>query len=59
MVLITSLFVVELYFFFMNFREGAADIVFDRLKDKKVCACAEQIFPDLHHLRQQTILIQF
>ena len=28
MVLITCLFVVELYFIFMNFREGAADIVF-------------------------------
>ena len=27
MFLITSLFVVEIYFFFMNFREGAADIV--------------------------------
>ena len=27
MVLITSLFVLELYFFFMNLREGAADIV--------------------------------
>ena len=27
MVLITSLFLVELYFFFMYFREGAADSV--------------------------------
>ena len=27
MVLIVSLFVVELHFFFMNFREGVADIV--------------------------------
>ena len=28
MVSITSLFVVELYFFFVNLRDGAADIVF-------------------------------
>ena len=27
MVLSTSMFVVELYFFYMNFRDGAADIV--------------------------------
>ena len=36
MVLIMRLFVVELYFFFMDFREGAADIVFDDLEVKSV-----------------------
>ena len=36
MVLITGLCVVELYFFFMNFNKGAADIVLDDLEFKSV-----------------------
>ena len=36
MVLITSLFVVELYFLFMNFREGAADIAFRLIWSLKI-----------------------
>ena len=57
--LITSLCVVELYFFFLNFNKGAADIVSWRFGVSSMCACAEQIFPDLHYLRRQKFLIQF
>ena len=59
MVLITSLCVVELYFFFMKFYKGAAEIVSWWFRGSKVCACAEQFFPDLHYLRRQNILINF
>ena len=58
MVLITSLFVIELYFFFVNFREGASDIVF--INDLEVEKCAHvksKIFSDLYYLRRQNTMI--
>ena len=45
MVLITSLCVVELYLFFMNFNQEAADIVLDDLEVEKCAHAQNKSFP--------------
>ena len=46
MVLITSLFVVEFYYFSMNFREGVADsVLFYHLEVEKCAHAQSKSFP--------------